>query len=611
MKDAIVFRNVSKVDLRDIRITKLRTFYSILFGLKKNGHMEGEYLIRDLSFTLKEGETLLVVGGENSGKETLARLICGLSQPTTGVVRVEGTVRWVVSTPVGSNPLMSVEEYLRLLLMLCGEDADRVETTKEEILRDCNLKEFNATKLFDVPDWMLKKLVYYTMITVDADVFVFEHTRRFDDPEFASMCMKRIDHIMQNRTVVVLKRSIGELDSLMARYVDKVLVLEDGCSRFFGSFEDTTEKSFDEMAGNVHHAGRYEGSAEQRTLCSTEFVIGNILKEWKRSGYMLEDLIDARLNEAFSGIDNASHVVAGPYISDTGTEFIYWIPFLRWVMKRFNLKEEHLTAISRCGAGVWYRRLGMDYTDMCEVMEEEEMERYFRDITLNSSMKQFEATPFEMDLVRRLLEKKGIEEYFLIHPSLMWNLFLPVWKQMLPTGFLFRYISYDSFNLNHADHTLPLNLPERYIAVKFSFCPHFPPTEENIRFVREFVGMLSKRHNVVSLHTAKRIDKHEDFIFKDEAVYTIDEGVTYSNLLDIQTRVIKGAELCIGVHGNITSIAPFMGVNTLNIYSHMAGTYSVTHSIYDTHLSGVFKEKFFAVNVNETSPQELIRMVDR
>ena len=91
-----------------------------------------EFRLEDLSFEVRRGETVLILDYKGSGNGTIARLICGLTSPSSGTVQVDGTTRLVTARRLGATPLMRLREYARIVALLLGEDSRNVAETVEE-----------------------------------------------------------------------------------------------------------------------------------------------------------------------------------------------------------------------------------------------------------------------------------------------------------------------------------------------------------------------------------------------------------------------------------------------------------------------------------------------
>jgi ADP-heptose:LPS heptosyltransferase len=106
------------------------------------------------------------------------------------------------------------------------------------------------------------------------------------------------------------------------------------------------------------------------------------------------------------------------------------------------------------------------------------------------------------------------------------------------------------------------------VAVRFYFSACFPDTPENRAFAEHTIRSLAESSNVVLLNTPFRVDDHADYgMGHSPRVHTIDDLMTPSRNLDVQTAVIAGAKAFVGTYGGYSYLAPLCGVPSLAFYS--------------------------------------------
>jgi hypothetical protein len=115
-------------------------------------------------------------------------------------------------------------------------------------------------------------------------------------------------------------------------------------------------------------------------------------------------------------------------------------------------------------------------------------------------------------------------------------------------------------------------LPERYVAAKFYGNTALPDTPENQAFVASYLEELTRHIDVVLLNTGQRFDDHEDIAKGSRGhIHTIDHLMTPATNLDVQTRIIAGAQAYVGTYGGFSYVAPLAGTHALTFYSHITG----------------------------------------
>ena len=256
-------------------------------------------------------------------------------------------------------------------------------------------------------------------------------------------------------------------------------------------------------------------------------------------------------------------VVAGPWTGEIGFELLYWIPFLRKLKTR--LRDHPLTVISRGGPRAWYEGIAARYQDIFALVDPAE----FRARTDLETRKQRTVGRFDRQLIREASSALGIERPVIIHPSLMYNLLYPYWKDQLPVRLVAEYLEPALIPGVPADGVVP-DLPDQYVAVRFYFSESFPDTPSNRALVEDVVRRISARVPVVLLNTPFAVDEHVDAAPAASGVRSIASLLTPENNLAVQTAVIRRARAFVGTYGGFSYLAPLCGVPSVTFYSEAA-----------------------------------------
>jgi hypothetical protein len=266
-------------------------------------------------------------------------------------------------------------------------------------------------------------------------------------------------------------------------------------------------------------------------------------------------------------------ILLGPWLSETGFELLYWIPFLAWAKAYGNFDPKRLVVISRGGAAPWYRHITPHYEDVLSFFTPDEFrianER--RIVEQHGRQKHVQISSFDREILERVQSKRGLANTELLHPSHMYQLFDLFWLQRAPVTLVEAFSSFAPIP-SFQPSGIRTQLPERYVAAKFYGNVALPPTPENRAFVTSYLADLAQNVDVVLLNTAQRFDDHHDFPPGLRGrIHTIDHLMTPENNLTIQTEVIRGADAFVGTYGGFSYLAPLSGVNTLAFYSHASG----------------------------------------
>jgi hypothetical protein len=267
-------------------------------------------------------------------------------------------------------------------------------------------------------------------------------------------------------------------------------------------------------------------------------------------------------------------IVAGPWLGEVGFELLYWVPFLRWFTRRFNVAPERLVVVSRGGTAAWYRPFAGGYRDIFDTIAPEEFRRLHDErIAANGEQKQTQVLTLERLLLRRLVS--DIEDRVMLHPSSMYQLFNPYWWGHVGPEWVHARADYARLPADPAEVTRPL---QPYTAVKFYFNECFPATDANRTFARRVVEQAAAAGPVVSLVTGLHLDDHHGDDARIGGVEGLPADLPPRRNLAVQAALVAGARAFVGTYGGFSYLAPFLGVPATGYYSNEKG-FSKSHLV--------------------------------
>ena len=196
-------------------------------------------------------------------------------------------------------------------------------------------------------------------------------------------------------------------------------------------------------------------------------------------------------------------IIVGPWTGEVGFELLYWVPFVRWVVATYGLPAERLVIVSRGGVRSWYEGLGSRYEEMFAHVSTDD----YRQAT-ERAKKQRLVGAFDADVVERVSRALHLERPALLHPGMMYRLFMPFWKDIATAARV------ESFT-HQARLAAPRDpvedqLPKDYVAARFYFSDCFPDTAENRALVASALEAVTRHLPVVVLSTPFAVDDHRD-----------------------------------------------------------------------------------------------------
>ena len=235
---AIVVENVSKC--YRIPLEKKRTVYENIIGLfSGNKGYEEFWALKDVSFTVKRGETFGVIGPNGSGKSTLLKMLAGVLYPDSGRIKVNGKVAPFLELGVGFQPELTAKDNVYLYGSVMGLTRKEVDKKYEEIMEFAELKRFENMKLRNFSSGMYVRLAFSVAIQTDPDILLLDEVLAVGDEHFQKKCMEKIEEIRKSgKTIVFVSHALPSVKSLC----QKSLLLNNGKIMAIGETNKVIEK---------------------------------------------------------------------------------------------------------------------------------------------------------------------------------------------------------------------------------------------------------------------------------------------------------------------------------------------------------------------------------
>lgn len=219
---AISVRNLTKTyRLFGHPADRIKQFFSL--GLRQY-HCEFTAL-KDVSFDIKRGETVGIIGRNGSGKSTLLQVICGILKPTSGTVEVNGRISALLELGAGFNPEFTGRENVFFQGALLGFTQTQMEERFEGIAAFADIGEFIDQPVRTYSSGMFVRLAFAVAVNVDPDILVIDEALAVGDQAFQVKCLERIDAIrLRGGTVVLVSHALEQV----AHHCRKAYLLDHG-----------------------------------------------------------------------------------------------------------------------------------------------------------------------------------------------------------------------------------------------------------------------------------------------------------------------------------------------------------------------------------------------
>ena len=213
--DRIVFHNVSKKFVLSGGRQLLRGHIRNWLG--RSGR-HPFYALRNVSFSIREGESLAVVGANGAGKSTLLNMVTGLCPADEGSVTVSGRLSAVLDLGTGFHADLTGEENLRLNASLIGMSRARTAELFDQIVEFSGVGEFIQQPLRTYSAGMIMRLAFSVAVHTDPDILLIDEIIAVGDQDFGLKCLDKIQSFQrQGKTILLASHSLVQLTLLCQR----------------------------------------------------------------------------------------------------------------------------------------------------------------------------------------------------------------------------------------------------------------------------------------------------------------------------------------------------------------------------------------------------------
>ena len=164
-------------------------------GLTPKQYYREFWALKDISFDVKKGETVGIIGRNGSGKSTLLQMICGTLSPTTGSVATHGRIAALLELGSGFNPEFTGRENVYMNASVLGLTNDEIDARFDEIAAFADIGEFIEQPVKTYSSGMYSRLAFSIAINVDPEILIVDEALAVGDARFVAKCMRRIKDI--------------------------------------------------------------------------------------------------------------------------------------------------------------------------------------------------------------------------------------------------------------------------------------------------------------------------------------------------------------------------------------------------------------------------------
>ena len=228
--------HVSKV----YKIKNLKTLPSDAGRLKKLRYKLNKYAkhdfwaLKDISFEVKEGDRLAIVGRNGAGKSTLLKLISRITEPTEGRIEYYGRIAAMLEVGTGFNLELTGRENVYLNGSILGMTKADVDARFDDIVEFSEVGEFIDTPVKRYSSGMLVRLAFSVASTLDPDILIIDEVLSVGDMKFREKCLQRMNEIASSGKTILC---VSHVMNIIRGLCNRAIVLEHGKMIYNGEVE--------------------------------------------------------------------------------------------------------------------------------------------------------------------------------------------------------------------------------------------------------------------------------------------------------------------------------------------------------------------------------------
>lgn len=196
-----------------------------------NSYFREFWALRDVSFQVRRGETLGIIGRNGSGKSTLLQILAGTLAQTGGEVNVNGRIAALLELGSGFNPEFSGRDNVFLNGRILGLTQKEIEARYEQIVEFADIGEFIDQPVKTYSSGMFVRLAFAVQAHIDASIVIIDEALAVGDVFFRQKCYMRLEQLRNSGAAILLvSHSMPDIE----QYCERAILLDHGVSRFIG-----------------------------------------------------------------------------------------------------------------------------------------------------------------------------------------------------------------------------------------------------------------------------------------------------------------------------------------------------------------------------------------
>ncbi|MBO4338038.1 MAG: ABC transporter ATP-binding protein, partial [Lachnospiraceae bacterium] len=241
-----------------IRVTDLNKIYRLYdnprdrliesLGLSKKVRSREHHALKDVSFSIKKGESVGIIGTNGSGKSTILKIITGVLTKTSGELYVDGRISALLELGAGFNMEYTGIQNVYLNGTMMGFTNEEIDKRLPDILEFADIGEFADQPVKTYSSGMFVRLAFAVAINIDPEILIVDEALSVGDVFFQMKCFHKFEEFQkQGKTILFVSHDL----SAISKYCDRVILLNKGVKLSEGNPKDMVNMYKKVMVGQL------------------------------------------------------------------------------------------------------------------------------------------------------------------------------------------------------------------------------------------------------------------------------------------------------------------------------------------------------------------------
>ena len=196
--------------------------------------------VDDVTFYIKKGESVAILGKNGAGKSTILKMITGVTFPTSGNIEVKGRVSALLELTSGFDPEFTGRENIYLKGRILGIKEKEIKKLEPKIVEFAELEEYIDQPVRTYSSGMKARLGFSVSVNIEPEILIVDEALSVGDEAFKRKCITKINDIIQKENVTLL--FVTHVTAVAKEFCSRGIVMQNGKSVFDGDIDEAIEE---------------------------------------------------------------------------------------------------------------------------------------------------------------------------------------------------------------------------------------------------------------------------------------------------------------------------------------------------------------------------------